>query len=992
MKSTLTNPIFKKLQLGWRFTVITVFFLSVLLGTLLYTTKTIQNEKSAALLIDMAGRQRMLLQKHLTEVFLTSQGVKANYLSTRNLLQKTLISLIEGGAVVLNQKTGQTQMVPAVPTEEILVKLREQKTLLRDLITHVDNFLLLSHDQENFRQVFQVIRAKNTSIIKVADDAVKELNAHSEANISAMVKWESLITILVALLGIVITGQGIQASRKLEKEMTEREHVQNELQKSQLFLHSIVENIPNMISVKTNEDLRYVFLNKTAEELLDCPRQDLLDKTIYDLVPKEQADFFTAKDREVLASKKLMDTPEEPIHLKSKGLRYIHTKQIPLLDNHGYPQYLLGIAEDITDRLQAQESLKSSEERYRALYDDNPSMYFTVSQDGTILSVNQFGAQQLGYLVEELVGLLAVDLFLEDDRLEFQKRFDSCLHNPFTLLSWEFRKVRKNGSKLWVKEVARAVHNKEREIVVLIVCEDISERKNTEQSLKEWKALTESILGQLPKGFAYRCLNDKNWPVIYMSGGFEEVTGFTVSTLLSGEVSYDTLMAPGENERVWPLVQDALAQHLPYENEHQIITSDGTTKWILARGRFIFDDQGTLLHLDGLNVDITEYKHIEQELRASEERFRSLVEHVPFCIHEIELDGKISSMNQAGLDMIEVKHESQAIGRSYLDLTEVPDHDRMRGYFAQAQLGQLVDFEFKVSAHDTEKIYSKSFIPVQGSDGQIIKIVGISEDITERTLAEERLRNSETKRIEALKQSDALKSALLSSVSHELRTPLTTMKTSVSNIMGNGHTGMNEVQHEFLNAVDKEINYMSRLVDNLLEMSQIEAGTLTPHREWHPLEDLLEGALRRIEVTFETRDIEISIPDELPPAFVDAVEIQQILINLLDNAIKYSWPDSPIRVNIRMKVQEFEVEVSNTGDPIDTPDLERIFERFFRQQSTQKPPVRGTGLGLAICKGIVEAHGGRIWAESTGQKITFLFTIPVTESMAIFSLEGLHKS
>ena len=127
MQSPFSNPMFKKPQLGWRFTVITVFFLSVLLGTLLYTTQTIKNEQSAALLIDMAGRQRMLLQKHLTEVFLTSQGVKADYLSTRTLLQETLMSLIKGGAVALDPTTGRTHIVPAVPTEEILGKLHEQK-------------------------------------------------------------------------------------------------------------------------------------------------------------------------------------------------------------------------------------------------------------------------------------------------------------------------------------------------------------------------------------------------------------------------------------------------------------------------------------------------------------------------------------------------------------------------------------------------------------------------------------------------------------------------------------------------------------------------------------------------------------------------------------------------------------------------------------------------------------------------------------------------
>jgi len=202
---------------------------------------------------------------------------------------------------------------------------------------------------------------------------------------------------------------------------------------------------------------------------------------------------------------------------------------------------------------------------------------------------------------------------------------------------------------------------------------------------------------------------------------------------------------------------------------------------------------------------------------------------------------------------------------------------------------------------------------------------------------------------------------------------------------------MNEVQQEFLQGVDKEINYMSRLIDNLLDMSQIEAGGLVPHREWHPLEDLVEGALRRTEQTLDTRSIEIHIPEDVPPVFVDAVKIQQVLINLLDNAVKYSSTDSSIQIHVRIEDQQIEVEVSNTGETIQGQDLERIFDRFYRRRLPHERTIRGTGLGLAICKGIIEAHGGRIWAESIGRVVTITFTVPMAKSMDSFSLEGLEK-
>jgi two-component system sensor histidine kinase KdpD len=157
------------------------------------------------------------------------------------------------------------------------------------------------------------------------------------------------------------------------------------------------------------------------------------------------------------------------------------------------------------------------------------------------------------------------------------------------------------------------------------------------------------------------------------------------------------------------------------------------------------------------------------------------------------------------------------------------------------------------------------------------------------------------------------------------------------------------------------------------------------------MEDLVEGALRRMEQSLEARNIEVQIPEDILPVFVDAVGIQQVLINLLDNAVKYSWPESPIRLHVRSGVQQIEVEVLNTGEPIQAQDLERIFERFYRRRSPREQSIRGTGLGLAICKGIVEAHDGQIWAESIGGEVKITFIIPKIESMASFSLEGCHR-
>jgi PAS domain S-box-containing protein len=145
----------------------------------------------------------------------------------------------------------------------------------------------------------------------------------------------------------------------------------------------------------------------------------------------------------------------------------------------------LGDAEVRRRRRLAEEALQRSEERYRVLYEDNPSMYFTTDAEGTVLSVNRFGAEELGYSAEELVGRPVLTVFHPDDREAVREQFTLCVQNPMQTFHWEFRKIRKDGSVLWVKETARAVQNPRGNPVVLVVCEDITERKQAEDALKK---------------------------------------------------------------------------------------------------------------------------------------------------------------------------------------------------------------------------------------------------------------------------------------------------------------------------------------------------------------------------------------------------------------------------------------------------------------------------------------------------------------------------
>ncbi|MEK7311997.1 MAG: ATP-binding protein [Chloroflexota bacterium] len=232
-------------------------------------------------------------------------------------------------------------------------------------------------------------------------------------------------------------------------------------------------------------------------------------------------------------------------------------------------------------------------------------------------------------------------------------------------------------------------------------------------------------------------------------------------------------------------------------------------------------------------------------------------------------------------------------------------------------------------------------------------------------------------RAEVLGESDRLKSALLSSVSHELRTPLATIKAAATSLRSGDVPWESEARAELLAAVDEEVDLMNRLVGNLLDMSRIESGAFKPKREWNIMGEIINGVAARMQRTAQRHRFDIDVPDDLPLAPVDYVQMEQLLTNLISNSLKYAPPGTTVCVCARVQdTNTLTVQVSNEGPHVPPEHLERIFDKFYRVTAADR--VTGTGLGLSICKGIVEAHGGRIWAENLPDRFAFNFTLPLT--------------
>jgi two-component system, OmpR family, sensor histidine kinase KdpD len=289
---------------------------------------------------------------------------------------------------------------------------------------------------------------------------------------------------------------------------------------------------------------------------------------------------------------------------------------------------------------------------------------------------------------------------------------------------------------------------------------------------------------------------------------------------------------------------------------------------------------------------------------------------------------------------------------------------------------------------DTLPAAAALYVPLQGSQS-VVGVLGVRPhesmlpltpdqlDLVE-TLARQAASGLERVRLASAMETERLRNTLLSSVSHDLRTPLAAITGAASTLLQTASLDP-AAERALKESIYDEAERLGRLVTNLLDMSRLESGSLHLDREWHSVEELVGAALARLDKVRKGRAVEVKVPPDLPLVPVDGVLVEQLLVNLFDNAFKYSEPGSPVRVSAEAADRTVTVEVADGGPGVPAGEEEHIFEKFHRGSTDHK----GFGLGLSISRAIAGAHGGRIWAEARPPRgIAFRFTLPLGDRPA----------
>ena len=409
------------------------------------------------------------------------------------------------------------------------------------------------------------------------------------------------------LLGAIITDN------------TDRRQAEEDLRLMNLFQDSILENIPDMIFIKDAGELRFVRFNRAGEDLLGYSRDQLLGKNDYDFFPKEQADFFTENDREVLHGKKVLDIPEESIQTSNKGERILHTKKVPILNAKGEPSYLLGISEDITDRKLSEEKLKAAKEIYRNIFmNSQTGLFRTDIETGMMLEANDSMARFAGY--ENREELLSsnfniaeryIDPEARSKMLALVKEYGQCSN-------YEALFRRNDGSLMWIRLSAKLVPDKR---CLEGVAEDITDRKKMEDALREsegkYRLMAENMADIIS-------VMDMNLHFTYISPSIMRVRGFTAEEVM--DQALDQIMTPESLQIVLMAFDEEMRLELSGTADPDRIRvmeleeykKDGDLVCLESNMSFLRDKDCRPVAILAVSRDITKRKNMEERLQRAE--------------------------------------------------------------------------------------------------------------------------------------------------------------------------------------------------------------------------------------------------------------------------------------------------------------------------------------------------------------------------------------
>ncbi len=741
--------------------------------------------------------------------------------------------------------------------------------------------------------------------------------------------------------------------------------------KDNLHLHGeIMKNMAEGVILTRVSDAVIVYTNPKFDEMFGYGPGELLGRNISVVnAPTDKSPEKVVEEiQKCLRERGVWQG--EVYNIKKDGTPFWCYANVSTFNYSLYGEVWVAVHADITKHKKLEEKIMKSKEFTMNIFDCMHDAVLVVNvHDFSLASINMVFADWAGMEIKEIIGRPCYEIIYK----KTNPCYDYCCPVKEILEKGKASLIEhiqyKNGDKRFYEISASPIRDDEGKVVQIIcVRKDITERKVMEKEIERVRHRNELILQSSGEGIFGLDLEGKH---TFVNPAAARMLGYEVEEL-TGKHSHTTWHHSRPDGTLYP--EEECPIYATYKHG-KVHIADNEVFWRKDGSSFPVRYTSTPIRegwkLLGAVVsfrDITERKKIELELEASRESFLSIVEKSTDGIIIVDNEGIVRFVNPSGEKIFNQSAEN-AIGMPFgfpVVIDEFIERDilRLDGSIAIVEM-RSVETNWK------------------GENAYLISL----RDITMRKRYEESLLRT----TEELKKIDQMKSDFISIASHELRTPLTSIKNAVDIILSRKAGEITDPQEKFLSMAKRNINRLGSLINDILNISKIESGKIELNYTEVDIKNIIENVFNTFRTVADSKSISLkmNIAPDLPVIYADGSRIEEVLINLISNAIKFTHDKGIVTINAQQvegvpyrpeNIKGFlEISVTDTGIGIPKKSMEHLFEKFYQVDSSlSEKKKRGTGLGLAISKGTIEAHGGKIQCKSKeGEGSTFSFTLPI---------------
>ena len=634
-------------------------------------------------------------------------------------------------------------------------------------------------------------------------------------------------------------------------------------------------------------------------------------------------------------------------------------------------------------------SISDTDARFRAIFKNAAVGIARVALDGRFLEVNERLCEILGYTSDELLTKTFGDITHPEDLETDLRGMKRMLAGEVATYLREKRYRRTDGSVVWANLTVSLAQKADGSPDYFIsIIEDISARRQAEAHLREVGERLSLALDAAGLGiFEWDVQADR---AVWENERMYEIFGHTRAdgTLSKAELLKRSVH-PDDAEALDQALAAGMASGRPFHTTYRIRRKDGALRWLDLVGHFLPPDGGPV-RMIGVLTDNTEQHLAEETLRASEERFRIMADTAPVMIWMSGTDKLCTFFNKPWLDFTGRPLEAE-FGNGWTEGIHPEDLEHcLQTYVACFEARRPFGMDYRLRRHDGQYrwIFDQG-VPRFSSNGKFLGYIGSCVDITERKQAEaarEKLAEEQAARALAEAASRS-KDEFLALVSHELRSPLSAI-LSYAHLLRVGPVDIDAINRA-VTVIERNAKAQIQIIEDLLDSARITTGKLRIEPALIKLVPVLQAAVDTVRPAASAKGVTLVLDCEPTPteALGDPARLQQIVSNLLTNAIKFTPEGGRVSLAMKHDADQIRIIVSDTGEGIEPGFLPFVFQRFSQADTSSARRFGGLGLGLSLVKDLVELHGGTISAQSegVGRGATFTVTFPARHAEFVMS-------